>query len=129
LCAFESIVTPPVYMYMYTYTGCGRGFCIIYALRVLYRPRPPSLSPFHSGVYVYFFFILGCERKTPRRQWWRRRWVFTAAAGNWCQFDGRPSFTPPPPPSHRTYAYISIPFASLRPSSSRRGYTTAALLQ
>lgn len=73
---------------------------------VLYRPRPPSASPFHSGVYRFFFFILGCERKTPRRQWWRRRWVFTAAAGNWCQFDGRPSFTPPPSPSHRTYTRI-----------------------
>lgn len=124
--AFESIVTPPVYMYMYTHRVRPWLLYYIHTTRII-PAKAPVRAPLPLGCIRFFF--LGCERKTPHRQWWLRRWVFTAAAGNWCQFDGRPSFTPPLPPSHRTYAYISIPFAPLHPSSNRRGYTTAALLQ
>lgn len=114
----ESIVTPPVYT-----PGVRRRWwsretaaSVLYALRIILEGSRPS------SVHVYTFF-LGCERKT-RRQWWRRRWVFTAAAGNWCQFDGRPSFTPPPP-SHRYTYPLRPPSYTVKPT---RVYTTTIIV-
>lgn len=100
---------------------------VLYALRIILE-APVPLPP--GRVYIFWgasekLLVVVVVVVAAAQERVRERWVFTAAAGNWCQFDGRPSFTPLPP--SRRYTHTRVYIRTLHPplahrQNRRRGY-------